>query len=61
MADDIHANAHVMVALDQTSVNLAVTSVPMTRAGYRKLLKWTRDLGEVAGSDWKAPAPTAPG
>ncbi|WP_424923734.1 IS110 family transposase [Actinomadura darangshiensis] len=42
-----HADVHVAVALDQTGGKLAVISVATTPAGYRELLRWARDLGEV--------------
>jgi len=46
---DTHADVHVAVALSDAGARLSSISVPTTEAGYRRLLAWAEDLGEVAG------------
>ena len=44
---DTHLDSHVAVALDHMGRRLGVLSVPTTRAGYAKLLRWAEALGEL--------------
>lgn len=44
---DTHKDSHVTVALDGLGRHLGILSVPTTRAGYRKLLGWARELGTI--------------
>jgi transposase len=44
---DTHKDAHVAVALDGLGRHLGVISVPTTENGYRKLLRWAEDLGNI--------------
>jgi transposase len=44
---DTHGDLHVACALDQLGRHLATTRVATTLAGYRALLDWALNLGEV--------------
>jgi transposase len=44
---DTHKDTHVVVALDELGRQVGVASFPTTPAGYRALLRWLRDAGEV--------------
>jgi transposase len=44
---DTHKDLHVAAARDQLGRRLATTTAQATRAGYARLLAWTRALGEV--------------
>jgi transposase len=44
---DTHLDVHVAAALDAQGALLGVASFPTTTAGYKVLLGWLRDFGEV--------------
>jgi len=44
---DTHLDEHVAVALDHMGRRLGVLTVPTTKAGYAKLLRWAETLGEL--------------
>jgi transposase len=44
---DTHKDTHVAVALDGLGRHLGTLSVPTHMAGYRELLRWTRELGTI--------------
>src|SRR5690349_10658121 len=56
---DTHLDVNVAAALDPVGGLLAVAEFPATAAGHRQLLSWLAGFGPVAGSAWRAPAPTA--
>lgn len=43
---DTHAEVHVAVAIDHLGRPLGELSIPTTRAGYERLCRWARQLGE---------------
>lgn len=44
---DTHLDEHVAVALDHLGRHLGALSVPTTKAGYVKFLRWTESIGEL--------------
>jgi transposase len=44
---DSHAETHHAAALDERGVLLATKSFPTTGSGYRQLLEWLGDFGEI--------------
>lgn len=44
---DTHLDVHVAAALDERGGLLRVEMFATTTAGYRQLLSWLQDLGEV--------------
>lgn len=44
---DTHLDVHVAAALDQTGALLGVESFETTTAGYRRLIRWLEEFGEV--------------
>jgi hypothetical protein len=45
---DTHADAHVSLALAQLGLRLGEEIAQNDESGYRRLLRWTRGLGELA-------------
>ena len=45
---DTHLDVHVAAALDQRGGLLGTRSFPTTPAGYRSLVWWLREFGEIA-------------
>jgi hypothetical protein len=45
---DTHADAHVSLALAQLGRRLGEEIAQNDESGYRRLLRWTRGLGELA-------------
>ena len=45
---DTHKHIHAAVALSALGARLGATTVPASRAGYRRIAAWARSLGTVA-------------
>ena len=44
---DSHSDTHHAAALDEPGALLGTQSFPTTRSGYRRLLGWLREFGEI--------------
>ena len=52
---DTHTDTHAAVAIDRQGRRLDVIEIEATPSGYRRLLCWARQLGDVVNGQFAVP------